>query len=100
MPEWVRSMRHHLAMDVGRRWSAEHRGVFAQTFAQNRVWRHGASQIGMTHPKSVSRGADAHPTMSKGVKLTKLSAVALALIAGVATAQEADPNIDVNGDGF
>jgi opacity protein-like surface antigen len=34
------------------------------------------------------------------LKLTKLSAVALALIAGVATAQEADPNIDVNGDGF
>ena len=34
------------------------------------------------------------------LKLTKLSAVILALIAGVATAQEADPNIDVNGDGF
>lgn len=34
------------------------------------------------------------------LKLTKLSAVVLALIAGVATAQEADPNIDVNGDGF
>jgi opacity protein-like surface antigen len=34
------------------------------------------------------------------LKLTKLRAVVLALIAGVATAQEADPNIDVNGDGF
>ncbi|MDG1408378.1 MAG: hypothetical protein P8Q50_11280 [Octadecabacter sp.] len=34
------------------------------------------------------------------LKLTKLRAVGLALIAGVATAQEADPNIDVNGDGF
>ena len=32
--------------------------------------------------------------------MTKLRAVVLALIAGVATAQEADPNIDVNGDGF
>ena len=34
------------------------------------------------------------------LKLTKLRAVVLALIAGVAMAQEADPNIDVNGDGF
>ena len=34
------------------------------------------------------------------LKLTKLRTVVLALIAGVATAQEADPNIDVNGDGF
>ena len=34
------------------------------------------------------------------LKLTKLRAVGLALIAGVAMAQEADPNIDVNGDGF
>jgi opacity protein-like surface antigen len=34
------------------------------------------------------------------LKLTKLRAVVLALLAGVATAQEADPNIDVNGDGF
>ena len=34
------------------------------------------------------------------LKLTKLRAVVLALIAGVATAQEADLNIDVNGDGF
>jgi hypothetical protein len=34
------------------------------------------------------------------LKLTKLRGVVLALIAGVATAQEADPNIDVNGDGF
>ena len=34
------------------------------------------------------------------LKLTKLRAVVLALIAGVATAQEADPNIDANGDGF
>ena len=34
------------------------------------------------------------------LKLTTLRAVVLALIAGVATAQEADPNIDVNGDGF
>jgi opacity protein-like surface antigen len=34
------------------------------------------------------------------LKLTKLRAVVLALIAGVATAQEADPNIDVNVDGF
>ena len=34
------------------------------------------------------------------LKLTKLSAIAIALIAGAAVAQEADPNIDVNGDGF
>jgi len=34
------------------------------------------------------------------LKLTKLSAVVFALIAGAAAAQEADPNIDVNGDGF
>lgn len=33
------------------------------------------------------------------LKMTKLSAV-LILIAGAAVAQEADPNIDVNGDGF
>ena len=34
------------------------------------------------------------------LKVTKLTAVVLALIAGAAAAQEADPNIDVNGDGF
>lgn len=34
------------------------------------------------------------------LKLTKLSAVAVILLAGAATAQEADPNVDVNGDGF
>lgn len=35
------------------------------------------------------------------LNLTKLTAAALALtIAGAASAQEADPNIDVNGDGF
>ena len=34
------------------------------------------------------------------LKMTKLSLAALVLIAGAASAQEADPNIDVNGDGF
>ncbi|MCF2872248.1 hypothetical protein L0664_14325 [Octadecabacter sp. G9-8] len=34
------------------------------------------------------------------LKLTKLSTLAFILIAGAASAQEADPNIDVNGDGF
>jgi len=34
------------------------------------------------------------------LKITKLSAAVFVLIAGAATAQEADPNIDVNGDGF
>ncbi len=34
------------------------------------------------------------------LKFTKLSAAVLVLIAGAASAQEADPNIDVNGDGF
>lgn len=34
------------------------------------------------------------------LKLTKLSTLAFALVAGAAMAQEADPNIDVNGDGF
>jgi RecJ-like exonuclease len=35
------------------------------------------------------------------LKLTKLTAVlALTAVAGGAVAQEADPNIDVNGDGF
>lgn len=35
------------------------------------------------------------------LKLTKMTtAVALCALAGAATAQEADPNIDVNGDGF
>ena len=33
-------------------------------------------------------------------KITNLSAAVLVLIAGAATAQQADPNIDVNGDGF
>ncbi|SMX32075.1 hypothetical protein [Octadecabacter ascidiaceicola] len=33
-------------------------------------------------------------------KITKLSAAVFVLIAGAASAQEADPNIDVNGDGF
>lgn len=34
------------------------------------------------------------------LKLTNLSAAIVVMIAGAATAQEADPNIDVNGDGF
>jgi len=34
------------------------------------------------------------------LKFTKLSAAVFVLIAGAASAQEADPNIDVNGDGF
>lgn len=34
------------------------------------------------------------------LKLTKASAALLIVIAGAATAQEADPAIDVNGDGF
>ena len=34
------------------------------------------------------------------LKISKLSAAVFVLIAGAATAQEADPNIDVNGDGF
>ncbi|MCW1950815.1 MAG: hypothetical protein KIH44_005555 [Octadecabacter sp.] len=34
------------------------------------------------------------------LKMTKLSAAVFVSIAGAATAQEADPNIDVNGDGF
>ena len=34
------------------------------------------------------------------LKLTKLSAVLAVIFAGAASAQEADPNIDVNGDGF
>lgn len=35
------------------------------------------------------------------LKLTKLStAIAMIAFAGAAVAQEADPNIDVNGDGF
>lgn len=35
------------------------------------------------------------------LKLTKLTAAAaLCAVAGAAIAQEADPNIDVNGDGF
>jgi opacity protein-like surface antigen len=34
------------------------------------------------------------------LKLTKVSTLALVLMAGAAAAQEADPNIDVNGDGF
>ena len=34
------------------------------------------------------------------LKMTKLSAAVFVLIAGAASAQEADPNIDVNGDGF
>lgn len=34
------------------------------------------------------------------LKLTKLSPVVIVLVAGVASAQEADPMIDVNGDGF
>lgn len=34
------------------------------------------------------------------LKLTKLSAAVFALTAGAAMAQDADPNIDVNGDGF
>ena len=34
------------------------------------------------------------------LKMTKLSVAALVLIAAAASAQEADPNIDVNGDGF
>ncbi len=34
------------------------------------------------------------------MKLITLSAAAIALTAGAALAQEADPNIDVNGDGF
>ena len=32
--------------------------------------------------------------------MTRLSAVACVLVAGAAMAQEADPAIDVNGDGF
>ena len=35
------------------------------------------------------------------LNLTKLSAAAMIIaVAGAASAQEADPNIDVNGDGF
>ncbi len=35
------------------------------------------------------------------LKLTKLSAVIVAIAAaGAVSAQEADPNIDINGDGF
>lgn len=34
------------------------------------------------------------------LKLTKLSAVLAVIFASAASAQEADPNIDVNGDGF
>ena len=35
------------------------------------------------------------------LKLTKLSSIlVLVTVAGTATAQEVDPNIDVNGDGF
>lgn len=32
--------------------------------------------------------------------MTKLSAAVFVVLAGAAAAQEADPNIDVNGDGF
>lgn len=34
------------------------------------------------------------------LKMTKLSAAVLVMVAGAASAQDADPNIDVNGDGF
>jgi len=34
------------------------------------------------------------------LKLTKLSPLVIVLMAGAASAQEADPNIDVNGDRF
>lgn len=97
-------MGHELPMHRWWRCSAEASIDFAHAFAQNQSERGAASQCGQGTVNSILRGAKTCPFMSKGdttmFKLTTLTAATLILVAGAAAAQEADPSIDVNGDGF